>query len=172
VKAVPADHQPVRRIPLIAGACSTSRGRYYRARYYHPGLQRFISEDPVGLLGGWNHHEYVRSNPLRFVDPRGLTRLEFNVLRGTLTVDPERFGEEPHIIPATSGIAKCMDETKCEAIRGRGPVPRGAYFILAEETDQPSALWAPGRSLRADWGSFRVPIHLWTGNAGARPGPQ
>ena len=26
----------------------------YRARYYHPGLQRFVSEDPIGLLGGWN----------------------------------------------------------------------------------------------------------------------
>ena len=25
---------------------------YYRARYYHPVLQRFISEDPIGFLGG------------------------------------------------------------------------------------------------------------------------
>jgi RHS repeat-associated protein len=23
---------------------------YYRARYYHPGLQRFVSEDPIGFL--------------------------------------------------------------------------------------------------------------------------
>ena len=25
---------------------------YYRSRYYSPSLQRFISEDPAGLLGG------------------------------------------------------------------------------------------------------------------------
>jgi len=25
---------------------------YYRARYYNPTLQRFISEDPVGFAGG------------------------------------------------------------------------------------------------------------------------
>ncbi len=26
---------------------------YYRARYYSPVLKRFISEDPIGLLGVW-----------------------------------------------------------------------------------------------------------------------
>ena len=30
----------------------TLGGRYSWARYYHPGLQRFISEDPAGYLGG------------------------------------------------------------------------------------------------------------------------
>jgi RHS repeat-associated protein len=25
---------------------------YYRARYYHPTLQRFISEDPIEFAGG------------------------------------------------------------------------------------------------------------------------
>jgi RHS repeat-associated protein len=46
---------------------------YYRARYYHPGLQRFISEDPIGFRGGdWNLYAYVRSNPLRYRDPLGL----------------------------------------------------------------------------------------------------
>src|SRR5205085_11971092 len=68
-------------------------------------------------------------------------------------------------IPATSGIGGCMNETKCESIKGRGPIPRAEYFILASEIDEPSALWALGRSLRADWGSFRVPIHLNQGMA-------
>jgi RHS repeat-associated protein len=26
---------------------------YYRARYYDPVLKRLISEDPIGLAGGW-----------------------------------------------------------------------------------------------------------------------
>jgi RHS repeat-associated protein len=45
---------------------------YYRARYYHPGLQRFISEDPIGFAGGDpNLYEYVGNNPLSFRDPTG-----------------------------------------------------------------------------------------------------
>jgi RHS repeat-associated protein len=48
-------------------------GRYYRARYYHPGLQRFISEDPIGLAGGdTNLYAYVLNNPTTLVDPSGL----------------------------------------------------------------------------------------------------
>jgi RHS repeat-associated protein len=45
---------------------------YYRARYYHPGLQRFVSEDPIGLSGGPNLYAYVNNNPVNYVDPLGL----------------------------------------------------------------------------------------------------
>jgi RHS repeat-associated protein len=48
---------------------------YYRARYYHTDLQRFISEDPLGLLGGDpNVFAYVGNIPTRFVDPLGLDK--------------------------------------------------------------------------------------------------
>ncbi len=47
---------------------------YYRARYYHPRLQRFIAEDPIGFLGGdFNVYGYVRNSPTMLVDPDGLT---------------------------------------------------------------------------------------------------
>lgn len=47
--------------------------KYYRARYYHPGLQRFISEDPIGLHGGdLNLYAYVQNRPTMFNDPLGL----------------------------------------------------------------------------------------------------
>lgn len=45
---------------------------YYRARYYAPGLKRFISEDPIGLRGGVNYYSYVNNQPLDSVDPDGL----------------------------------------------------------------------------------------------------
>src|SRR5437867_3317558 len=45
---------------------------YYRARYYHPGLQRFISEDPIGFGGGPNLYAYVLNSPTTRVDPSGL----------------------------------------------------------------------------------------------------
>ena len=45
---------------------------YYRARYYHPVLQRFISEDPIGFAGGdVNLYAYVGNAPINFVDPFG-----------------------------------------------------------------------------------------------------
>jgi RHS repeat-associated protein len=45
---------------------------YYRARYYHPGLQRFISEDPAGYSAGdTNLYAYVGNNPTNVTDPSG-----------------------------------------------------------------------------------------------------
>jgi RHS repeat-associated protein len=44
---------------------------YYRARYYAPRAGRFVNEDPIGLAGGINRYEYVRSAPTNFRDPSG-----------------------------------------------------------------------------------------------------
>ena len=46
---------------------------YYRARYYHPLLQRFISEDPIGFAGGdVNVQAYVANAPTNATDPSGM----------------------------------------------------------------------------------------------------
>jgi uncharacterized protein RhaS with RHS repeats len=46
---------------------------YYRARYYDPTLQRFLSIDPIGFLSGdFNFYRYVGNNPNNFYDPYGL----------------------------------------------------------------------------------------------------
>src|SRR6266704_2212770 len=45
---------------------------FYRARYYSPTLQRFISEDPIGLHGGINVYTYVGNSPANGNDPLGL----------------------------------------------------------------------------------------------------
>jgi RHS repeat-associated protein len=58
----------------LPGSENDDIGLYcYRARYYHPGVQRFISEDPIGLFGGdTNLSGYVANSPLAFTDPLGL----------------------------------------------------------------------------------------------------
>jgi RHS repeat-associated protein len=46
---------------------------YYRARYYMPGIARFISEDPIGWASGQtNNYAYVGGDPINFSDPFGL----------------------------------------------------------------------------------------------------
>ena len=45
---------------------------YNRFRYYDPSSGRFVSQDPIGLLGGGNLYAYVL-NPLIFLDPFGLS---------------------------------------------------------------------------------------------------
>ncbi len=44
---------------------------YYRARYYHTGMARFISDDPTGMSGGVNPYSYVSGNPVSSGDPPG-----------------------------------------------------------------------------------------------------
>lgn len=49
----------------------------YRARYYNPGIHRFISEDPTGLDGGdVNLFAYVQNRPTDLTDPLGLSACE------------------------------------------------------------------------------------------------
>ncbi|WP_338849532.1 RHS repeat-associated core domain-containing protein [Massilia sp. W12] len=45
---------------------------YNRFRYYDPAIGRFISQDPIGLLGGSNLFAYA-DNPIDWIDPLGLS---------------------------------------------------------------------------------------------------
>jgi RHS repeat-associated protein len=52
---------------------------FYRARYYSPQLQRFLSEDPAGFRGGINKYAYVQNSPVNFRDPFGLVGVQGGV---------------------------------------------------------------------------------------------
>lgn len=45
---------------------------YNRYRYYSPYVGRFVSKDPIGLLGGNNVYVYA-PNPVEWIDPTGLS---------------------------------------------------------------------------------------------------
>jgi RHS repeat-associated protein len=48
---------------------------YNHFRYYDPETGRFISQDPIGLLGGINHYQYA-PNHINWIDPLGLCAKE------------------------------------------------------------------------------------------------
>lgn len=82
---------------------------YYRARYYSPGLQRFISEDPSEFAGGdTNLYVYGFNNPLLFTDPSGeIAPLVLLCLRGagmSLAADILS-GRKPNYTDAALGCA-------------------------------------------------------------------
>ncbi|ECG1194407.1 RHS repeat protein, partial [Salmonella bongori] len=48
-------------------------GLYYnRHRYYYPLQGRYITQDPIGLMGGWNLYVYADFKPVLNIDPLGL----------------------------------------------------------------------------------------------------
>jgi RHS repeat-associated protein len=44
---------------------------FYRARYYHPGIGRFASRDPMGMVDSVSPYAYVNNSPVNFTDPSG-----------------------------------------------------------------------------------------------------
>ncbi len=53
-------------------------GLYYNYfRDYDPSTGRYVESDPIGLAAGTNLYAYVRGDPLRWVDPKGLASIAF-----------------------------------------------------------------------------------------------
>ncbi|MGX9715024.1 RHS repeat-associated core domain-containing protein [Janthinobacterium lividum] len=46
---------------------------YNRYRYYDPDVARYVTQDPIGLLGGLNSYQYA-PNPILWIDPLGLAK--------------------------------------------------------------------------------------------------
>jgi RHS repeat-associated protein len=66
---VPANSFPFAytgRVPVIGNV------QYFRNRYYDSGASTFLSEDPIGFLGGVNLYSYTTDDPIDFSDPSGL----------------------------------------------------------------------------------------------------
>ncbi|HIH2615808.1 TPA: RHS repeat-associated core domain-containing protein, partial [Shigella dysenteriae] len=93
-------HQLQQLIRLPGQQYDEESGLYYnRHRYYDPLQGRYITQDPIGLKGGWNLYGY-QLNPISDIDPLGLSMWEdaksgacTNGLCGTLSamIGPDKF---------------------------------------------------------------------------------
>ncbi|MCI2284316.1 RHS domain-containing protein [Colwellia sp. MSW7] len=68
-----------------------SKLHYNRFRYYDPKQQRFINQDPIGLVGGINHYQYA-PNPVNWIDPFGLSCKELTAAEESASYQ----GQDPY----------------------------------------------------------------------------
>ena len=117
---------------------------FYRARYYSPTLQRFISEDPIEFNGGdANLYAYVANSPTAFADPSGLSLLSRVIIRvfkktGQMTRQVNKINRKK----VTEEVKKGLDEAgdKCVVEVKGGPDARDK---LAQELSPDGKMRGP-----------------------------
>jgi RHS repeat-associated protein len=100
--------------------------RFYRLRYFDPGVGRFISEDPIGFDGGVNFYRYVQNNVTDLIDPFGLSSLVFNRANGTLTL-LDNNGNVVAVCTAANNATRSSN----------GPWPNGTYPFQSHNNHPP-----------------------------------
>lgn len=107
---------------------------YYRARYYSPLLQRFISEDPIGFSSGdTNLYAYVGNDPINLSDPLGLQHQEHRP--GDPVPPPEVTPGEIAKGEIVKGVGELAGSRALPIIGGLADVAPGIYYY-SEKTNE------------------------------------
>ncbi len=138
--------QPLR---FMARELDSATGLYYvRARWYDPGMGRFVSQDPIGLAGGMNPYAYAGNDPMSMRDPSGLgPKCDLNpvnnqcrniVFLPPISSDPRSWTHDPNEIWQAASWDPSPSAVDCY---GGGPDPedvcRGTgIFKMNEEERQ------------------------------------
>jgi RHS repeat-associated protein len=128
---------------------------YYRARYYSPGMQRFVSEDPIGFAGGDpNFYGYAGGDPVDFGDPSGLW---FGEHVASILPTPAKVGNALGDATGWAGNAiGSLDNPVSQAAAG---ALNGAFFGLPGKPFGFNGACAGGAyGFGDDWLSWFVPL--------------
>jgi RHS repeat-associated protein len=103
-------------VTVVAGAAVDQPwrfpGQYYDAetglhynvhRYYDAQIGRYITADPLGLLGGFNGYSYANADPVNLIDPFGLKTCECSTATSKLMAVASAVGE--FVVGALIGAA-------------------------------------------------------------------
>ncbi|MEQ8426896.1 MAG: RHS repeat-associated core domain-containing protein [Gammaproteobacteria bacterium] len=138
-----ADYNPFGEVDITTELVSNNirfPGQYYDEetglhynyfRYYEPEMGRYITSDPIGLLGGVNTYAYVGSNPINAIDPSGLIKVHGNWCGPNMTGGFSKPYNELDHVERTAALepidsldrcckthdisyAKCREESPCD----------------------------------------------------------
>ena len=83
----------------------------YGARWYHPGVGRFLGVDPLASdYAAWNPYHYVHNNPIFLTDPTGMSADTFRLpqtsdrFKVQFQLDLDKASEDPEIATMIDAI--------------------------------------------------------------------
>lgn len=134
------------------------RPYYYRARYYHPTLQRFISEDPIPRVGYGHLYAYVDNSPLRFTDPFGLDKCQATTAKPSYPPGTEWLGYYVDFVekPLSRALIVTGAITSGAVVATAGLVASGAVVAAAPATYGTSLILLPGSLLVVAGGEYLI----------------
>ena len=98
---------------------------YNYFRYYEPETGRYISPDPIGLMGGVNVWGYVGQNPLGFVDYSGLSTALVDRDNNTISVT----FKNGQVVTYAAGNNTINPSGGPNKIGSNGPAPVGIWPV-------------------------------------------
>ena len=152
---------------------------YNRYRYYSPYVGRFVSKDPIGLLGGNNNYQYTQ-NPIDWMDPLGLSACKLNKKVNVdaivkkyggkhITSDYYEMPSHKAAKQAASEIAGNLSSapktTRRQDYRGGPRTWSNSNGVIGKNSggDNPCSGWrddSPGHSFNDKNGKTEIPSHL------------
>jgi RHS repeat-associated protein len=142
---------------MFPGQAADGGSHFNRRRDYHPRSGRYLQSDPAGLAGGVNTYAYVDNNPLRFIDPEGLSPVpaggdgtQIGLGRRLGAAAPPLFGHATHVSAPTGdgcldprGREFCMLNTQVGRMCRYVCVPTNRTFVRIMGFDLPGTKTSP-----------------------------
>ncbi|MCA3176266.1 MAG: RHS domain-containing protein, partial [Burkholderiales bacterium] len=163
---LPPDNRLTNNLRFAGQYFDAETGLHYNTRrYYDPVAGRYISQDPIGIAGGWNLYDYANGDPANQLDPTGewvwvaiqvaLTvydlYTEYKEYKETGCIDWTRLVPFPKWIPKTKWVTKrvrqCVNPCEC-SLGGKSANSFTADTLVHTLDEQGQAALKPIASLK------------------------